>query len=91
MNYQNHNDYREQFRLELATLIGCKPEALPASTSKEIAAKYLGLKNQKTLNVWHSTGRHDIVMVKVGRITQPTIQWLIDLKMAGLTVAREVA
>jgi len=91
MNSPNTEQYRSQFKSELANLIGCIPEALPASTTKEIAAQYLGLANKKTLNVWHSAGRHGIVMVKVGRITQPTTQWLIDIKMAGLSVAMEVS
>lgn len=29
-------------------------------------------------------------MVKVGRVTEPTTDWLIDLKLAGLSAIGEV-
>ena len=91
MQHHSAQQYREQFTLELAHLIGCQPESLPASVTKDVAATFIGLANKKTLNVWHSTGRHGIVMVKIGRITQPTTEWLINLKVAGLSMAGEVA
>lgn len=91
MQTKTPEHYRAQFKAELCNLIGCDENSLPATANKDIAADYLGLKNKKTLNVWHSTGRHGIVMVKVGRNTEPSTDWLIDLKMAGLSIAAEVA
>ena len=88
MKFRNNDYYRSKFTSELANLIGCDSSDLPVSTSKEIAASYLGLVNKNTLNVWHSTGRHGIVMVKVGRNTQPSTDWLVDIKMAGLSIAK---
>ena len=91
MKHHSTDHYRDQFTKELARLIGCKPESLPTTTPKIIGAQFLGLKNPKTLNVWHSAGRHGIVMVKIGRITEVSTEWLIDLKTESLSVSQEVA
>ena len=91
MNNTEIDQYRSHFKSDLARLIGCEPDSIPASVSKDIAVKFLGLKNEKTLNVWSSAGRHGIVMIKVGKVTQPSTQWLIDLKLAGIKTAGEAA
>lgn len=35
--------------------------------TREQAADYLGLGNPHTLAVWHSTGRYNIPVIKIGR------------------------
>ena len=91
MNNQSREQYFAQFKADLARLIGCDPTEIPATTTKEIACDYLGLANPKTLNVWKSAGRHGCVMVRVGRNSYPSTDWLINLKMAGLSIPQEVA
>lgn len=92
MKTQNVREKIEkQLISDLARLLDCTPDSLPASTPKPIAAKYLGLKNWKTLNVWSSTKRHGIVMLKIGRRTEPTTDWLISHALSGLTISEEVA
>ncbi len=76
---------------DLARLLNCTPDTLPASTPKPIAAKFLGLKNWKTLNVWSTTKRHGIVMLKIGRRTEPTTDWLIGHALSGLSIPEEAA
>jgi predicted DNA-binding transcriptional regulator AlpA len=34
---------------------------------RKTAAKYIGLTNPNTLNVWDCTGRHDLEPIKIGR------------------------
>ena len=82
--------YRQNFTTELANIIGCEIEKLPTATSKEIACEYLGLANAKTLDVWHCNGRHGIVMVKVGKYSRPSTEWLINLKLSSLSIAEVV-
>ena len=91
----NHDSIRahheRRLRADLARLAECTAKELPASVSKLIACKFLGLTNPKTLNVWHSTGRHGIVMFKMGHRTEPCTDWLISLKLDGLSIAGEAA
>lgn len=90
-NEQQTEQYRKLFTDELARQLGTTPDALPTSVSKQQAAEFLCLKNIKTLNVWHSNKRHGIAMLKVGKDTRPMTSWLIDMKLAGVSVAQEVA
>lgn len=82
---------KTQLKADLARLLDCDPAALPATAPKDIGAKFLRLKNPKTLNVWNCEGSHGIVMLKIGRRTEPTTDWLIDFALSGLSVAGEVA
>ena len=83
--------YREEFRRELAALLGVEPDALPTSVSKEDAAAFLGLKNPRTFNVWKNTGRHRIAVLTVGRELRPMTSWLLDTKAGAVCVAGEAA
>lgn len=83
--------YRSLFTDELAREIGCEAEKLPTTTTKEIACKFLGLKNTKTLDVWRCNGRHGIVMVKVGKYSRPSTAWLIELKLSKISIAGQAA
>lgn len=83
--------YRETFTRELANLIGCQPDKLPTTCTKQIACEYLGLTNHKTLDVWRCNGRHGIVMMKVGKYSRPTTSWMIDLKLSSLSIAGAAA
>ena len=83
--------YREAFTRELANLIDCDPDKLPTTCTKELACEYLGLVNHKTLDVWRCTGRHGIVVIKVGKCSRPATNWLINLKLSSLSIAGAVA
>ena len=91
MSKADKDQYRERFTAELARIICCKPDEMPMATSKENAAKYLGLKNPNTLNVWNVSKRHSIVMLKTGRVTEPTTDWLINFKLSSLEEALNAA
>lgn len=49
--------------------------------TREQTAELLGVKSQ-TLSVWHSTGRHDLPVVHVGRSVRYRLsdleRWLLD-------------
>lgn len=81
--------YRAQFSKELANLIGCPPDAIPPTVNKKLACKFLGITNVRTLNVWKCNGRHGIVMLRVGKKTEPTTNWLLDFKLSCLSIAQE--
>ena len=69
--------YRDDFIRELANLVGCEPNSLPTTCTKQIACEFLGLINHKTLDVWRCNGRHGIVMLKdfkrILRLNAPSI------------------
>ena len=88
---EQRETYRQQFARELADLLGTTVEALPSSVSKADAATFLGLKNPRTLNVWASSGRHGIAMLKVGRDTRPMTAWLLDMKAGAVRIAEAAA
>ena len=90
VNSDVRQKFEQRLKADLARLLDCEPDTLPASCDKKIACKFLGLGNPKTLNFWNSTGRHGIVMVKVGKRTEASTDWLISLKLAGLKVPAEV-
>lgn len=79
--------YRTKFTQELIDLVGCDPKKLPTTTSKDIALEYLGLTNKKTLDVWRCNGRHGIVMVRVGKYSRPSTEWMINLKLSSMSIA----
>ena len=84
-------DFRRQFAQELADLLCVPLDKLPTSVPKPEAAKFLGLVNPRTLNVWHCNGRHGIAMLKVGRDTRPMTAWLLDFKAASVSIAEAAA
>ena len=83
--------YRQRFTEELARDIGCNPDSLPTTTTKAIACQYLGIVNHKTLDVWRCTGRHGIVMVRVGKHSRPATDWLINMKLSSVSIAGAAA
>ena len=86
-----HDRYRQAFVIDLARLIGCGKDDLPAHTTLDIAASFLGLRNPKTLLTWKSAGRHSIAVVKIGRTVYPLTDWLLDMKLRGLSIAKDAA
>lgn len=90
-NTKQLDNYRQQFKAELAAQLGTTPDTLPTSTTKAEAAKFLHLKNWRTLNVWHCNGRHGIAMLKVGKDTRPLTSWLLEMKLKSVSIAKEGA
>ena len=88
---EEHNRYRAAFVADLARLIGCEPDALPAHATIDVAASFLGLSNSRTLITWKSQGRHGIAVVKIGRTVYPLTDWLLDMKLRGLSIAKDAA
>lgn len=70
---------RRRAEASLASIVGCKPEQLPAAVSKTHAAKFLELTNEKTLDVWKAQKRYPLTFIKVGRRNKVGTDSLIDL------------
>lgn len=80
MTHQEHlAAIRGRAESSLAAIVGCKPEHLPPAVSKTHATVFLGLTNEKTLDVWKSTQRYPLTFIKVGRNNKVGTDSLIDL------------
>lgn len=86
---QQQQYYREQFTKDLARLIGCSADELPANVPKQLAMQFLHLTSPRTLNDWSSSGKHGIRTVRVGRDVQVMTDWLIDMKVNGVRIPQQ--
>ena len=63
-----------QFGPEITTMDELRPNKL---LSREEAARFLGVK-KGTLEVWASTGRYELPVVKIGRLAKYRLSDLMD-------------
>lgn len=77
---------RSRTESALAAIVGCQTEHLPPTISKSHAAEFLGLTNEKTLDVWKSTKRYPLVFVKLGRHNKIGTDSLIELVVSSAEI-----